>query len=178
MLARTRSKMSNSIERSLGRWDPGVPSEAICHGFPTTGTNLLHMATAANMTDITERLAAKDRAVMEVDDIGDAAMHSAAQYGHIPGDEILLKNCAYCDAKSRTGKSPLVVTAIRGQVSFVAWLLDKGVNVNTTAGDTVNALQAASSNRNTEMAKADFNTRVVSTEMPFRPSRTGVSLSY
>jgi ankyrin repeat protein len=93
--------------------DPGLPSEAICHRFPTTGTSLLHVATASNMTNVTEKLAAKDRGVMEVDDIGDAALHSAAQYGYIPGGEILLKNGAYCVAKSRSGRTPLVAAAIR-----------------------------------------------------------------
>lgn len=127
----------------LGRWVQ-VYQELDEHSrvCPPSGTTLLHMAAAANLVDLIEPVVSdvKDVAIRNM--YGDTALHLAARWGHVTAGKILRGKGADQDAKNESGKTPLFEAASNGNLEFVEWLLDEGVDLGKK-GDR-GALQAAS----------------------------------
>ena len=154
------------LERMVGRWVKfyqlfgrwGV-------ACPQYGTTILHMAAAANMTDVAAFAASNNGNVTAVDVKGNTPFHLAARCGHIKVGKIFLEMGAKLDTTCREGETALVNAASRGHVEFVKWLLEEGAAIDTTKGSSGGALQAASleGKRNIVRilldAKADVNAR-------------------
>ncbi|CRL19500.1 Zinc finger, ZZ-type [Penicillium camemberti] len=100
------------------------------------------MAAAANLVDLIEPVVSdvKDVAIRNM--YGDTALHLAARWGHVTAGKILRGKGADQDAKNESGKTPLFEAASNGNLEFVEWLLDEGVDLGKK-GDR-GALQAAS----------------------------------
>ncbi|EPS29815.1 hypothetical protein PDE_04765 [Penicillium oxalicum 114-2] len=133
------------LERMVGRWVKFYqlfdPVGVAC---PRNGTTILHMAAAANMTDVAAFAASNNGNVTVVDVRGNTPFHLAARCGHIEVGKIFLKMGAKLDTTCREGETALVNAASRGHVEFVEWLLEEGAAIDTTKGSSGGALQAAS----------------------------------
>ncbi|KAJ6095920.1 hypothetical protein N7486_006666 [Penicillium sp. IBT 16267x] len=108
---------------------------------PSRGTTVLHMAAAANLTDIMESVLAGDENVEIEDENGNAALHFAARAGHTTAGKMLQERGANRERKNQDGKTPLIEAARCGHLGFVEWLLDEGAKLEIKGGG---ALQAAS----------------------------------
>jgi ankyrin repeat protein len=123
------------IYRILDQFNPACPLKS---------TTLIHMAAAANLVDIIERMSLNSEDVARKDEDGNTAFHLAARHGHIIGGKILRKTTADCEAINRGGKTPLIEAASYGHTEFVEWLLLEGVSLEATMVRAASALQAAS----------------------------------
>ncbi|KAJ5973274.1 hypothetical protein N7481_010484 [Penicillium waksmanii] len=115
--------------------------------FPPLGTKLSHVAALYNLVDVIEWLASNSEDLRSEDLDGNTAFHFAARRGHIAVAKILRQNGADCGAENtKSGKTPLIEAAENGNLEFVEWLLNGGVDIDQAAHDEGNALQAASEN--------------------------------
>ncbi|KAJ6133135.1 hypothetical protein N7471_008350 [Penicillium samsonianum] len=132
------------LQQVIGQWaqiyrilDPFNPA------CPPRSTTIMHMAAAANLVDIIERVSLNSEGVARKDGDGNTAFHLAARHGHITGGKILRENAVDCEATNRGGKTALFEAAIYGHTEFVEWLLLEGVKLEATLGSQ-SALQVAS----------------------------------
>ncbi|KAJ5659608.1 hypothetical protein N7507_006059 [Penicillium longicatenatum] len=126
------------IYQILDRYDPACPPK---------GTTIIHMAAAANLVDIIERMSlesenSEDLATKDAN--GNTAFHLAARYGHVIVGRILREKAVDCDLTNGQGKTPLTEAASYGRTDFVEWLLLEGVKLEARVGKGESALQAAS----------------------------------
>ncbi|OQE34393.1 hypothetical protein PENCOP_c018G02326 [Penicillium coprophilum] len=100
------------------------------------------MAAAANLVDLIEPVVSdiKDVAIRNI--YRDTALHLAARWSHVTAGKILRGKGADQDAKNESGKTPLFEAASSGNLEFVEWLLDEGVDLGKK--EDRGALQAAS----------------------------------
>ncbi|CAI7677649.1 unnamed protein product, partial [Penicillium manginii] len=108
---------------------------------PPRGTNILHMAAAANLVDMIISVLSDEEDIERKDEVGNTALHFAAQAGHTIAGKILQERGANREAKNNIGATPLMEAARCGHLGFVGWLLDEGVEIETEGGG---ALQKAS----------------------------------
>jgi hypothetical protein len=113
---------------------------------PPSRTTIIHMAAAANLVDIIERISlnsehSEDLATKDAN--GNTAFHLAARYGHVTGGKFLREKAVDCDLTNYGGKTPLIEAASYGQTDFVEWLLLEGVKLEARVGKGESALQAA-----------------------------------
>ncbi|CAI7647155.1 unnamed protein product [Penicillium bialowiezense] len=111
---------------------------------PERRTTVIHMAAAANLVDIIERMSLNSEDVAREDEYGDTPFHLAARHGHITGGRILREKAVDCGATNRKGRTPLIEAASFGRTEFVEWLLLEGVKLEATMGEGASALQEAS----------------------------------
>ncbi|KAJ5773049.1 hypothetical protein N7457_007945 [Penicillium paradoxum] len=123
------------IYRILDPHNPACPSENIA---------IIHMAAAANLVDLMERVSLNSDDMARKDGDGNTALHLAARYGHKTGARILREKGADCEAKNRRGNTPLSEAASYGHATLVEWLLHEGANIEGTMGTDGSVLQAAS----------------------------------
>ncbi|CAG7940462.1 unnamed protein product [Penicillium salamii] len=130
------------LQKVLGRWVQ-VYQKLNRHSIvcPPTGTTLLHMAAAANLVDLIEPVASDIQDVAIGNRYGDTALHLAARWGHVTAGKILRRKGGDQEAKNHSGKTPLFEAASGGNLEFVEWLLDEGVDLGTK--EDGGALQAA-----------------------------------
>ncbi|CAI7630932.1 unnamed protein product [Penicillium pancosmium] len=141
----------DTLQRLFDRWlsihfcfVEELPSPFI---FPSLSTKLSHMAALYNLVDVIEWLASNSEALAAKDCDGNTALHFAARGGHIAVANILRQNGADCEIESaKSGKSPLTEAAENGNLDFVEWLLNEGVNFDQAAHDEGSALHTASEN--------------------------------
>lgn len=133
------------LQQVIGQWaqiyqivDPHNPA------CPPRSTTIIHMAAAANLVDILERVSSNSEDVARKDGDGNTAFHSAARHGHVTAGGILREKAADCEATNRSGRTPLIEAASYGHTGFVEWLLLQGVKLEATMGGGETALQAAS----------------------------------
>ncbi|KAJ5346185.1 hypothetical protein N7452_004189 [Penicillium brevicompactum] len=111
---------------------------------PRRKTTVIHMAAAANLVDIIERVSLNSEDVAREDEGGNTPFHLAARHGHITGGRILRQKAADCGAINKEGRTPLIEAAGFGHTEFVKWLLVEGVKLEATMGEGASALQEAS----------------------------------
>ncbi|CAG8096966.1 unnamed protein product [Penicillium olsonii] len=111
---------------------------------PRIGTTVLHMAAAANLVDILERVPPKRETLSVKDEDGNTALHLAARHGHITGVRILRGKGADCESGNIFEKTPLIEAASFGNVKFVKWIVHSGAGLEATTEEGESALYAAS----------------------------------
>ncbi|KAJ5548876.1 hypothetical protein N7513_006110 [Penicillium frequentans] len=133
------------LQQILGQWvrtyqilDPFNPA------CPPMNTTIVHMAAAANLLDIIERVSLNSEDLATEDANGNTAFHLAARYGHIAGGRILRQKAVNCESTNGRGKTPLIEAASYGHTEFVEWLLLEGVKLEGRVGKGGSALQSAS----------------------------------
>ena len=100
----------------------------------------LMLAALAGMTDVCERLIARDA---DVNKPGWAPLHYAAAGGHDAVVRLLLDHFAYVDAESPNQTTPLMMAAMYGTASGVALLLEAGADASLRNTLGMNALDFA-----------------------------------
>jgi ankyrin repeat protein len=111
---------------------------------PPRSTTIIHIAAAANLVDIIERMPLNSEDMARKDGDGNTAFHLAARHGHITGGKLLREKAADCEVTNRERRTPLIEAASFGHRGFVEWLLLEGVKLEATIGRGESALQAAS----------------------------------
>lgn len=111
---------------------------------PPSGARLIHIAAAANLVDILERVSLDDSECAMSDKFGNTAFHFAARCGHISAGTILLHKGNDFKVENELKMTPLTVAASYGHMDFVKWLICEGVHLEDTMGDAHSALQNAS----------------------------------
>ena len=76
------------------------------------------------------------------------ALHHATRHGSLEVIKELIKNGANVNAKSKTGRTPLMMAVISQEIILgkVLLLLENGANVNDVNNDNVNAIELARAN--------------------------------
>ncbi|CAG7953282.1 unnamed protein product [Penicillium salamii] len=111
---------------------------------PARGTTVIHMAAAANLVDIIERLPLNSDDVTRKDEDGNTPFHLAARYGQIKAGGCLREKMDNSDEPNDDGTTPLIEAASYGHAEFVEWLLLEGVELEVEMGKGESALYGAS----------------------------------
>lgn len=101
-------------------------------------------AAQSNDLERVKKLLNKGTSQDEVDSAGYTALHYAARNGHREVCELLLKNGASVNARTRSGRAtPLHRAATQGRVNIVELLLKRGADANLQDADGCTALHRA-----------------------------------
>ncbi|CAG8229848.1 unnamed protein product [Penicillium salamii] len=120
---------------------------------PSRNTTIIHMAAAANLVDIIERLPLNSEDVARKDEDGNTPLHLAARYGHTSAGRCLCEKAANADEKNMDGTTPLIEAASYGHTGFVEWLIFEGVKLEITMGGGASALQVAARKGNLKIVE-------------------------
>ncbi|CAG7916281.1 unnamed protein product [Penicillium olsonii] len=146
-----------SLHRLFHPWEPV---------YPPKGTALIHIAAAANLVDVIERLSSTNMELLIKDEDGNTALHIAARHGHITVGRILRRTLspAECESTNLRGRTPLTEAASFGQLEFVEWLLRDGAQLKPKLGQSRSPIHEASLGGHRDIVKillatgADVNT--------------------
>ncbi|CAG7956104.1 unnamed protein product [Penicillium salamii] len=111
---------------------------------PARGTTVIHMAAAANLVDIIERLPSDSEDVTRKDEDGNTPFHLAARYGQIKAGRCLREKRDNSDEPNIGGTTPLIEAARYGHAEFVEWILLECVKLEGEMGQGESALYGAS----------------------------------
>ncbi|KAI1131095.1 hypothetical protein F5Y10DRAFT_287848 [Nemania abortiva] len=117
--------------------------------------NMTRMQVAAlfGLTSIVECLKGLGIDVNEVDNRGRAAVHTAAERGHLAMIIWLVKNGSNPDTSDTRGHTALHLAAFNGHLEIVRWLVENGANANASDAHGQTALHLAASSGFQEIAK-------------------------
>ncbi|CAG8948022.1 unnamed protein product [Penicillium salamii] len=111
---------------------------------PARGTTVIHMAAAANLVDIIERLPLNSDDVTRRDEDGNTPFHLAARYGQVKAGGCLREKMDNFDEPNNVGTTPFIEAASYGHAGFVEWLLLEGIKLEGEMGNGETALHDAS----------------------------------
>ena len=85
------------------------------------------------------------------DDMGQTALHRAAERGLTPIVGLLFSRGANIEAKDKSNQTPLHLASLSGEVSTVELLLNKGANIDAKDNQGITPLYEASRSRNPDI---------------------------
>ncbi|KAG9228112.1 ankyrin repeat-containing domain protein [Amylocarpus encephaloides] len=110
---------------------------------PEQSSNMLHIASSANLLSVVEGLLFTRLDLEQIDDAGNRAIHHACRWGHRKVVTTLLDAGAAFEVENKRRSTPLERAAANGHEEIVSLLLVKGADVNKQTGNTGNALYGA-----------------------------------
>lgn len=110
---------------------------------PNGNATCLHVAAAANLTDLASCILETDGNLHAMDDSGRTALHIAAREGHLAILRLMYEAGADMTAKTNYGETPLTLAAGRGHVDAFSWLWKQIASLETSMNGLDNALRSA-----------------------------------